>query len=319
MGNCINHSPSVAASSQKIDKPAESVTSTDERTLESSSYATISPPASPLAVAAGLTGIKQAEPVTPQHTSLPKSDGNPSVLEQQREEGQRRLRQLVISGANAGDIDWKSIITLAEDLHQKEQQLLRSYNDQRFGSGGNSTRTNISRRQAFFEKRQKRKEIARRRKLESVGSFSVNLLAYDADERCQQKDNQGSVDASSIENGMSSDFEVAHVGSDEIDVFEDDDPSPLYHDTPAYPTLPSRVELEAGRPGTPSPFLESRTVNMSIATEGSFGAATSLFDSAKDESSSSSSSSSDSSTSSMSRGEIWDLITIDENTTVADW
>lgn len=163
MGNCIKHSSSAAAAQSNV-KPSEPAHySCDERTIESSSNATISPPGSPVKPDTP-TGTKQGEEDEPesaasqqQHESPPKIEENSKTTEEQREEGQERLRELVISGANAGDIDWKSIIALAEDLHRKEQQLLRSYNEQRFGkkklstsSSGGTSRKNISRRQAFF-------------------------------------------------------------------------------------------------------------------------------------------------------------------------
>mmetsp|Transcript_7407 Transcript_7407/g.16792 ORF Transcript_7407/g.16792 Transcript_7407/m.16792 type:complete len:316 (+) Transcript_7407:250-1197(+) len=315
MGNCIKHSSSAAAAQSDV-KPAEAVNySCDNGTIESSSYTTISPPASPVKpdIPTEVKQGKSGEPVSAaSQQASPKIEENSQTTEQQREEGQRRLRELVISGANAGDIDWKSIIALAEDLHRKEQQLLRSYNEQRFGkklstSSGGSSRRNISRRQAFFEKRRRRRETSRRRKLESVGSFSVNLLMYEADdERCRQGSSPTSEnDASSFENTIDD-------SEEKLDVFEDDDPSPLHHDISCF-TLP---RYGAERPGTPSPFMNSSPIVITD-TEGSFMAATSLFDSAEDECSSNSSS--NSSISSTSQEKNWDLMTIDEDATVIDW
>mmetsp|Transcript_10924 Transcript_10924/g.19928 ORF Transcript_10924/g.19928 Transcript_10924/m.19928 type:complete len:308 (-) Transcript_10924:3164-4087(-) len=307
MGNCINRSSS-AATAQNVAKP-EAVSPCDERTIESSSIATISPPGSPL---------KQDKPINEasQHTpSPPTSNGNTLDMEQQREEGQERLRELVITGANAGDIDWKSIIALAEDLHRKEQQLLRSHNQQRFGnklvapSSGGCSRRNISRRQAFFEKRRRQREISRRRKLESVGSFSVNLSMYEEDSHCR-RDLHSSFNA----NDESCESDVLDP-DDRVDVFEDDDPSPLYHDI-SHSTSPFQATTETERrPGTPAPFIKPRTTYVDT---GSFLAATSLFDSAKDNECSSNSSS-DSSASSIPQGENWALMTIDEDATVTDW
>lgn len=308
MGNCINRSSS-AATAQNFAKPEAVSPACDERTIESSSIATISPPGSPL---------KQDKPinVASQHTpSPPTSDGNTLDVEQQRKEGQERLSELVITGANAGDIDWKSIIALAEDLHRKEQQLLGSYNIQRFGnkltesSSGDSSRRNISRRQAFFEKRRRLKEISRRRKLESVGSFSVNLSMYEEDSRCR-RDLLSSFNA----NDESRESDVLDP-DDRVDVFEDDDLSPLYHDK-THSTSPCRGTTETERrPGTPSHFIKPRTTYIDT---GSFMAATSLFDSAKDNECSSNSSS-DSSAFSITQGGNWDLMTIDEEATVTDW
>mmetsp|Transcript_8476 Transcript_8476/g.20737 ORF Transcript_8476/g.20737 Transcript_8476/m.20737 type:complete len:332 (+) Transcript_8476:220-1215(+) len=331
MGNCLKHSSSAAAA-QNDTKPAEVLKSScDERTAdaESTSNTTISPPASPVKPDVYEVEIKQGESINvvcqPAVSPLKVEVGGRSspTMEQQRDEGQRRLRELVVSGANAGDIDWKAIIALAEDLHRKEQHLLRSYNEQRLGnklaissagcsSENVSCRHNISRRQAFFEKRRRRREKSRRRKLESVGSFSVNLSMYQADERCQQEDSPSIAEYDFL--SFSSSGETAIDESEELDVFEDDDPSPLHQD-PLCPTLPCQQRRGTERPGTPSPVVKSIP---DTATEGSFMAATSLFDSAKDYNSSSSSSS-DSSISGASEGESWDLMTIDEDATVTKW
>lgn len=339
MGNCMHREQSVVASQDQFDdkaKPAESVISYDEATHESSSYATASPSRapspSPLAAAAGLTPAAAAmrHEASPNRSALlpkPRSLESSLTMDQQREEGQRRLRELVISGANAGEIDWKSIISLAEDLHRKEQDFLRSYNEHHYRSGNkngrmvDSPRKNISRRQAFFEKRRRRKEMIRRKKLESVGSFSVNILSYDVDERSCQKQHVECTE--SMDASPKNEVEEA-IESDEIDIYEDDDPSPLHHnETSTYPRLLPRAN-NTDRPGTPDPFDKSsadRVTGMSVSIGGSFMEATSLFNSVREdeELSSSSSSDSDRSISSVPAREDWDLITIDENNTVVDW
>lgn len=370
MGNCINNNCSSLETivTKDNDKPRNEVSDPcdeqTERTTESSSNGTNSSPQSPLAIAAGLTGMEKDEPnihVPPQHMSTPprtsrksppkvigggheemeqdepvsplshhtsspsptKVSGDPSSMEDEREDGQKRLRELVVSGAISGKIDWKSIISLAEDLHQREQDLLRSYAKPNCGSGRKLPRKNISRRQAFFEKRQRKKEIVRRRKLESVGSFSVNLLMYDADDlHCKKRGTLESIAESINESGSSSQSQDAPNDSQKIDVYEDDDPSPLNDDTSCstISTFVSQVQLETERPGTTSPFVETRTadVQVSFATEGSFMAATSLFNfPAEDECSSNSSDGSDGSTSDVSP-ENWDLMTIAEDATVTD-
>ena len=344
MGNCINRSPSTDVASQeggavvetKLAEVEESIASCDERTVGSSSYAptaSSSPPGSPMLPSVIATGRlrpsqnNDSEPVesTNNISSTKLGSDDSSIMEQQREEGQTRLRELVITGANAGAIDWKSIIALAEDLHRKEQGFLRSYNEHKragtnsVGNGCNSTRTNISRRQAFFEKRRRRRDMARRKKLESVGSFSVNVLSYDEDNCEQQKSFvesssvESDIDAPIIENDASlNSIEVDELEmemEDEIDVFEDDDPSPLYHEASRYK-----------RPATPAPFIRPTSSNVNVSFGGSFSfmAATSLFNSAEGEEEEESSSCS-STSSSVQNGDHWDLVTIDENSTVADW
>lgn len=325
MGNCIHSSARTYRAAAAQNTPTKQREIDCEATVRS-----ISPPASPL-------NTMEAPPLAGR-IQQPKDS---TSEEQFVEDGQKRLRDLVsgellrccaqanISRANADDIDWKSIIALAEDLHRKEQQLLRSHNERRFGSGTGWRRKSSLRRlprslrrQAFFEKRRRQKEIARRRKLESCGSFSVNLLMYDTDEQrcCRRREDEslGSKDASIIINQdedactEGSEGEDALVDSaDTIDVFEDDDPSSLYHDA-TYSTSPSREISDTERPDTPSPFIRS---NLTCdATDGSFLATTaSSFDWATDDVEECSSSDS------LSAGNHWDLMTIDEDATVTDW
>mmetsp|Transcript_12704 Transcript_12704/g.27384 ORF Transcript_12704/g.27384 Transcript_12704/m.27384 type:complete len:333 (-) Transcript_12704:788-1786(-) len=332
MGNCINHSPS-AATAQKFDK-TEDARPCDERTIDTSSNTTISPPASPEPPPkADIMTPKNPheEPVNEpasQQTSPPSSPQTPSpsasdekktssVVEQKREEGQNLLSNLVVSGAKSGDIDWKSIISLAEDLHRREQRLLQSYNERRFGnkvassmtSSCGSSWSNSSRAQTFFEKRRRRREMSRRRKLESVGSFCVNLHTYEeSDVICRSL-------LSTLDKKEDELRESAAAGTkDGVDVSEDDDPLPLYHDI-SFSTSSEGVAVEIERPGISSLFIKP------IAT-GSFLEAVSSYDIGKYEecaSNSSSDSSTSSSSSSVLPEDNWDLMTIDEDATVIEW
>ena len=169
-------------------------------------------------------------------------------------------------------------------------------------------------------------EISRRKKMESVGSFSVNLHMYDhaeQEERCHRQEEEE--DASTIlsENDIiqssSSEAIIVDDTSDELDVFEDDDPSPLHHDPLGSVSPSCRERRGTNRPSTPMPVLIGPASIAPAATEGSFMAATSLFapsNNADDDCGRSSSS--DSSTSSVSPKDNWDLMTIDEDA-VTNW
>mmetsp|Transcript_37815 Transcript_37815/g.79728 ORF Transcript_37815/g.79728 Transcript_37815/m.79728 type:complete len:328 (+) Transcript_37815:346-1329(+) len=327
MGNCINRSSSSTATStqnQNYTKhDGDGGTPCDDRTV-SSSNATSSPPASPLAKI-NVVAENNRHPNLPSPQTSPSSlsistGANTSAMEQQREEGQKRLRELVVSGAEAGNIDWSAVIALAEELHNKEQQLLRFGNNLPSSSssgGGSSPKRNISRKQAFFEKRRRKREVTRRRKLESVGSFSVNLYLYEDNNGQNRRDekpddlhtptkineNDESQESSLIDDDDDPD-------DDRVDIFEDDDPSPFDHDTSdAMPAMRAATETET-RPGTPFPF-KPKPIYLDT---GSFLAATSLLGSGHDDESLGS----DSSTS-TSQGKTWDLITIDEEATVTNW
>lgn len=157
--------------------------------------------------------------------------------------------------------------------------------------------------------------MIRRKKLESVGSFSVNILSHDADERYQKQHVECTESMDALPN------EVEAVESDEIDIYEDDDPSPLHNEASTHPSLLPRVN-NTGRPGAPDVFVKSsvdKVTGMSVSIGGSFMEATSLFNSFReDDELSSSSSDSDRSISCVPR-EDWDLVTINEDTTVVDW
>jgi len=143
MGNCINYlssSSSVAAAAKEMNgiKPSVNNTMTfcDERTIESST--TTSPPVSPIKPNTNDLHVPSSQQ---QHNASPsKNEGETinktptTVIEQQREHGQKRLRDLVITGAHKNNIDWATIISLAEDLHRKEQSLLKSKRSSRINN-----------------------------------------------------------------------------------------------------------------------------------------------------------------------------------------
>mmetsp|Transcript_15166 Transcript_15166/g.24778 ORF Transcript_15166/g.24778 Transcript_15166/m.24778 type:complete len:347 (+) Transcript_15166:188-1228(+) len=337
MGNCIQKSSSHLS-------PRSSSGSTDERCLippkaasnssvastacispistmssASSPHRPRTPPASPARFDALVSSVAVGSPTMSTDTINNSADS----LEQQRIEGQQRLRELVVTGAEAGEIDWKSIIQLAEDLHKKEQQQLRSSSSSALAKGG--TRINISRKQAFFERRRKKKDLARRRKMESVGSFSVNLLMHDADEYRAMKEHQNSrvgimgekqtdapsvVEFASPHDVINEPDENGSESEEEIDVFEDDDSMSMSSSKAPIPARHSR------------PTPPTTTMNKpQFIVEGSFMAATTLFDLPKinDEEDSSSS---NSSTAPDTFGESFNndgLVTIHEDSSVSTW
>ncbi len=307
-----------------------------------SSVATTAACPTPVSLASTSSPMSQAPPGDDisDEAGSSRSDSADS-LDHQRKEGQQRLRDLVVTGAEAGDIDWKSIIALAEDLHRKEQLLLRSASSTSSSSPaaparGGRRRMNISRKQAFFERRRKKKDLARRRKMESVGSFSVNLLYYEADEYQSMKGLQNSnsdkaktnASASSSHNEKSISTDLVgdekknelleRSGSeDELDVFVFEDDNSLSSNK----TL-TRAAIRHHVPTTPS-----STNKPQFIVEGSFMAATSLFnlpqiDDGDEEECSSSSSSNSSTASETLFGRSYDddgLITIQEDCSVSTW
>lgn len=320
----------------------------DAPTVESCSIAdqyssTASPPCSPLKrqeidVTNPEGAVSAASPLKEESDAEScSSDNSMDTIEQQREEGQQKLRELVINGASSGDIDWKSIISLAEDLHRKEQRLLQSYKKSQyrvggvgalsFGGGGGineytsiGRRSNISRKQAFFELRSKRREHVRRKKLESVGSFSVNLLLYGTDE-CTNYCGDGQ--SSKIQRGDSIDDDESDEAENQMEIYEDEENASLSSQSD------KSGSLEYKRVGQNSPSTTSSPI-----VEGSFLAATSLYSSSNfneddDESSESSNSEGSSSTISFTGIELeriqsgWDdddgLITIHEDASVHMW
>jgi len=263
-------------------------------------------------------------------------------IEQQRQQGQRLLRELVSSGAETGDLDWISIIALAAEYHRKEQRLLRYYNKRHDRKGGrrermigSATMTNKSRQQAFFEKRRKRKEIIRRKKLESVGSFSVNLLLYDGVNTNEHDDETEHVDSSQAGNCEP----IRDMNKDQlrVEIYEGGECSTRVEACPItsnrfqndHDEVSSNPQLLFDHPrDTEDDFAHQwRDVNSMatsnrpiFAVEGSFLAACSSENLHKHDDTSSNSSSS-STTSNITFGRSWDdgLITIDEDASIKMW
>lgn len=341
MGNCMNFT-SAAASPKSRDKhdreQRRRMMTTPIKTSSDSSVATTAACQTPVSLASTTSPMSQASPGLydiSDEAGSSRSDSADS-LDHQRKEGQQRLRDLVVTGAESGDIDWKSIIALAEDLHRKEQLLLRSASSTSSSPAARGgRRMNISRKQAFFERRRKKKDLARRRKMESVGSFSVNLLYYEADEYRSMKGNSNSDKSSTnasassshnekcISNDLAGDekknelLERSGSSEDELDVFEDDND---------VSSLSSNKTLTKASIQHPVPTTPLSTSKPQFIVEGSFMAATSLFNLPKidddDEEECSSSSSSNSSTASETFGRSYDddgLITIQEDCSVSTW
>lgn len=80
-------------------------------------------------------------------------------LEQEREEGQALLRSMVVSSS---EVDWAAVIAKANELHKKEQSLLQKKS---------------KRERKLLERLQKR-ALNRRRRQDTIGSFSVNMLTF---------------------------------------------------------------------------------------------------------------------------------------------
>merc|ERR1712176_756197 len=125
-------------------------------------------------------------------------------------------------------MDWGSIISLAEDLHKKEQQQLKKHNTP-IHESNNTTNfahpKNKSRRHAFFEKRRRKKELARRRQFESIGSFSVNILNSDGVSE-PPRVKVGSIPTCAGILPQSSEVGIKNLESVDIDIYEDDESLP---------------------------------------------------------------------------------------------
>ena len=80
-------------------------------------------------------------------------------IEQEREEGQALLRRMVVSSE---EVDWAAVIQKANELHRKEQVYLQSKN---------------KRQRKLLEKLQRR-ALSKRKRHDSIGSFSVNMLTF---------------------------------------------------------------------------------------------------------------------------------------------
>ena len=346
MGNCINKSSNnimMSPNGGSEDKLPLSPKATSNSSVATTACITplstaseSSPPrqpASPDRLDALVSSVAVGSPMSP--TIHNNNADDPS--NDQRIEGQQQLRDLVVTGAEAGEIDWKSIIKLAEDLHKKEQQQLRSSSSSVISSSsskGGGKRTNTSKRQAFFERRRKRKELAMRKKRESVGSFSVNLVIHDEGKhrtlnRGEQTNTVGSTGAltnescatacaASDNNSGKQTVEKEMHGSEseeEIDVFEDDDSESLSS---------SKAPLSARHSRSASSARASVNMNKpQFIVEGSFMAATTLFDLPKindDEEDNSSSSNSSTASDTFGRSFTNDgLVTIHEDSSVSTW
>eukprot|EP00540_Astrosyne_radiata_P011432 CAMPEP_0116854202 /NCGR_PEP_ID=MMETSP0418-20121206/18435_1 /TAXON_ID=1158023 /ORGANISM="Astrosyne radiata, Strain 13vi08-1A" /LENGTH=214 /DNA_ID=CAMNT_0004486885 /DNA_START=94 /DNA_END=738 /DNA_ORIENTATION=+ len=82
-------------------------------------------------------------------------------MEKERKEGQELLRTMVTCPTD--QIDWEAVIAKANELHQREQEHLRR------STGRRARRIWI---------RSQRRALARRKRYDTIGSFSVNMLTY---------------------------------------------------------------------------------------------------------------------------------------------
>jgi hypothetical protein len=89
-------------------------------------------------------------------------------MEDERQEGQALLRSMVTTDDK---VDWQAIIQKAEELHSRERELLQQQSGQE---------------RRLFVQRQKR-ALQKRRKFDSIGSFSINLLTYRMDAMPDEK------------------------------------------------------------------------------------------------------------------------------------
>jgi hypothetical protein len=81
------------------------------------------------------------------------------AMEQERVEGQALLREMVLSSS---EVDWAAVIAKANELHSREEAWLKKRN----------------RRQRKLFRRLQERALAKRRKYDSSGSFSVNMLTF---------------------------------------------------------------------------------------------------------------------------------------------
>ena len=109
-------------------------------------------------------------------------------MEQEREEGQALLRSMVVSSS---EVDWAAVIAKAHELHTKEQAWLQSKN---------------KRQRKLLEKLQRR-ALQKRRKYDSIGSFSVNMLTFRGPEEVKSGVSVGNTshDDQSYGSGLSAD------------------------------------------------------------------------------------------------------------------
>ena len=153
--------------------------------------------------------------------------------------------------------------------------------------------------------------------MESVGSFSVNLLKYGVeDERCIQREEKSPSSCETICENVSASIDNEYTAmddddlDDELHVFEDDNLAMMDHHMLSCESSHYQAKCISDRPSTPSPYTKSNPIDMSTM-EGSFMGC--FFSSNRDDLSDSSSSCS------KSQGGAWDLMTIAEDTSVANW
>ena len=84
-------------------------------------------------------------------------------MELERKEGQELLRSMA-SGSKDG-VDWEGIIRKAGELHHKEQAWLREKDPRE--------------RRRYLQAQRRALQV--RRKYDSIGSFSINLLTYSSE------------------------------------------------------------------------------------------------------------------------------------------
>ena len=117
-------------------------------------------------------------------------------MELERKEGQALLRSMA-TGSN-DKVDWQAIIKKAEELHKREQEWLRQQD---------------SHERRLFVQRQRR-ALQKRRKYDSIGSFSINMLTYRMEPTKKEKRNANESVTSSIGSTKADhDEEVSSVGS----------------------------------------------------------------------------------------------------------
>lgn len=81
-------------------------------------------------------------------------------MERERKEGQALLKSMAMGSKDS--IDWHAIIAKANELHQREQEWLRQEDSQE--------------RRRFVQRQHR--ALQKRRKYDSIGNFSINLLTY---------------------------------------------------------------------------------------------------------------------------------------------
>lgn len=117
-------------------------------------------------------------------------------MEQERKEGQALLRSMA-TGSN-DKVDWQAIIKKAEELHKREQEWLRQHD---------------SHERRLFVQRQRR-ALQKRRKYDSIGSFSINMLTYSTEPTKKESSKANASVTSSVGSTKEDhDEEVSSMGS----------------------------------------------------------------------------------------------------------